>query len=48
MWQCSQAFQLHGDLYNYTLSLYFFILFWGRVFFTFQHNLGTLYSVAAS
>jgi hypothetical protein len=32
-----QAFQLHGDLY----TLYFFSLFWGRVFFTFQHNLGT-------
>jgi hypothetical protein len=34
----SQAFQLHGDLY----TLYFFSLFWGCVFFTFQHNLGTI------
>jgi hypothetical protein len=32
-----QAFQLHGDLY----TLYFFSLFWGHVFFAFQHNLGT-------
>jgi hypothetical protein len=33
----TQAFQLHGDLY----TLYFFSLFWGHVFFAFQHNLGT-------
>jgi hypothetical protein len=32
-----QAFQLHGYLY----TLYFFSLFWGRVSFAFQHNLGT-------
>jgi hypothetical protein len=32
-----QAFQLHGDLY----TMYFFSLFWGHVFFAFQHNLGT-------
>jgi hypothetical protein len=32
-----QAFQLHGDLY----TLYFFSLFWGHVFFAFQHNLAT-------
>jgi hypothetical protein len=31
------AFQLHGHLY----TLYFFSLFWGHVFFSFQHNLGT-------
>jgi hypothetical protein len=32
-----QAFQLLGHLY----TLYFFSLFWGHVFFAFQHNLGT-------
>jgi hypothetical protein len=33
----TQAFQLHGHL----CTLYFFSLFWGHVFFAFQHNLGT-------
>jgi hypothetical protein len=31
-----QTFQLHGYFY----TLYFFSLFWGHVFFAFQHNLG--------
>jgi hypothetical protein len=34
------AFTKAGLSIAWRLTLYFFSLFWGRVFFTFQHNLG--------